>query len=497
MKLRLATILSLAILLLAFAGPAMAQSDKKVDLGIITVKQKDLAYQLAKELAKGASFETLAKRNSVGPASFRGGRLGKVPYRRLRSEYRAALEGLAPNKPSKVVPTEEGYTILMRFDPPGESNIATAPGTSFKGSSTGLNSSTGFKGLGQGVTRFSTDAPPMDASPAPSGIVAPAAGRSSGSEAPHLVARRKVLAGVEALTTGKFREAESHFSQALGDNPREDSAVFLLEMTRQGIDGKVKARAIKLFAEGFLAVTENDGTTALEKFLQCKKADPGFWQGELFAANMLAGQGKRDEARRIIEKKVLILNPQSARAYVTLGLMAVDDQKPNQARQYLEKAVRLNPDFAQAHYQLGMIALYGRDFKTAERQFKQTMVLDPFNAQASNNLGLVYLYTKQPQQAEEMYKKALTLNPGYSNAHVNLGNLYVAKKKLDLAVDEYVKALAIDPNFAPAYSNMAGAYALKGEWTEAIAAADRALGMGYQVPRGLLNAIAPHRPKKQ
>ena len=120
MKLRLATILILAAFLLAFAGPSTAQSDEKVNLGIITVKQKDLANQLAKELAKGASFETLAKRNSVGPASFRGGRLGKVPYSRLRSEYRAALEGLAPGKPSKVIPTEEGYTILMRFDQPAE-----------------------------------------------------------------------------------------------------------------------------------------------------------------------------------------------------------------------------------------------------------------------------------------------------------------------------------------------------------------------------------------
>ncbi|MBU4564855.1 MAG: tetratricopeptide repeat protein [Desulfarculus sp.] len=485
MKLRLATILSLAVLLLAFTLPALAQSDEKVDLGIITVKQKDLANQLAGELAKGASFETLAKRNSVGPASFRGGRLGKVPYARLRSEYRAALEGLAPNKPSKVIPTEEGYTILMRFDQPGEGGASPAP--AFQAG--------GFKDL-EKSTRFTTNEPSMDTSPVTPEISPGEPMQKSETDAPYLVARRKVLAGVESLIAGKLKQAESNFSQALGDNPREDSAVFLLEMTRQGIKGKVKPKAIKLFAEGFLAITENDGSVALQKFLECKKADPGFWQGELFAANMLAGQGQREEAKRIIEKEVLVRNPSSARAYVTLGLMAADENMPNKAREYLERAVQLNPEFAQAHYQLGMIAFYSRDFKTAERQFKQTIALDPFNDQASNSLGLVYLYTKRPNEAQKMYKKALSLNPGYPDAHVNLGNLYVTQKKVNLAIDEYVKALAVDPKFGPAYSNMAGAYALKGDWSEAATAADKALELGYQVPQGLLEAIAPHRAKK-
>ncbi len=492
MHLRVAAILSLALLLMVSALPAWAQSDEKVDLGIITVKQKDLAQQLAKELAKGANFETLAKRNSVGPASFRGGRLGKVPYARLRSEYRAALQGLASGKPSKVIPTEEGYTILMRFDQPGGAAVASAPPAP----------KPQFQGLETGSTRFST-APSLDsAATSPlgesdsGGISLPsAAPKADQSDAPYLMARRKVLAGVEALIAGKLRDAQSRFSSALSDNPREDSALFLLEMTRQGIDGKVKQQALEYFAEGFQAVTEGNGTKALEFFQKCKEADPNFWQGELFAANMLAGMGKRDEARRIIEREVLNRNPNSAQAYVTLGLMAADEKKPNLARQYLERAVQLNPDFAQAHYQLGMLALYDQDAKTAERQFKQALTLDPYNDQAMNNLGLVMFFTKRPKEAEALYKKALSLNPDYPDAHVNLGNLYVAQKKLNLAVDEYVKALAIDPSFAPAFSNLAGAQALKGDWPEAIKAADKALSLGYPVPQSLLNTIAKHRPK--
>jgi len=466
------------------ASPALCQA--KVDLGIITVKQKNLAEKLRSQLLKGGSFEELAKANSVGPASFRGGRLGKVPYSRLRSEYRAALEGLAPGKPSKVIPTEEGYTILMRFDQPaapGKPKEAPRPQA----------------GRDAAAFRFTTRAPAMDASPKSVLDLPPLSPDEAASppEAAYLVARRKVLAGVEALIAGRLKEAEKEFSQALGENPREDSASFLLEMTRQGLAGKIKKKAISLFAQGFQAVTEGDGASALKYFLKCKQADPSFWQGELFAANMLAGQGKMAEAKRIIKEQVLTRNPRSARAYVTLGLMAADEKKPNQARQYLEKAIQLNPDFSQAHYELGMVALYAGDLKVAERQFKQTVALDPYNDQGYNNLGLVYVFSKRPVLAERMYKKALALNPSYPDAHVNLGNLYASQHKLNQAVDEYVKALAIDPNFAPAFRNLAGVYALQKNWPEAIKAADRALEMGQRVPQSLLNLLAPHREKRK
>jgi len=491
MKWRVISSLALAGLLILVLSASLALAETKVDLGIITVKQKDLAHKLQAQLAKGASFEALAKANSVGPASFRGGRLGKVPYTRLRSEFRAALKDMKPGKPSQVIPTEEGYTILMRFDQ-GEAPTAVTVKKSKPRDDTRFSSSLSSN------LRFSTETPAMDATPGPPGAspgtTAPTiTPKAPAPEASYLVARRYVLSGAEELISGNLKLAEQSFSRALGENPREDSAQFLLEMTRQARAGKVKIAAVKLFARGFQAVTSGDGATALKYFLECKKADPQFWQGDLFAANMLAGQGKRREARRIIQKQVLAIKPESARAYVTLGLMAADDKKLNQARQYLEKAIKINPEFAQAHYQLGMVSLYAQNLELAEREFKQTVALDPYNDQGYNNLGLIYAFKRNPKEAEKLYKKALALNPSYPDAHVNLGNLYAMQGKLDLAIDEYVKALAIDPNFAPAFGNMAGTYALKKDWPEAIKAADRALQLGHKVPPSLLAVLAPHR----
>lgn len=459
---RLAPAAFLLAMIMAGASLALAApSEGKVDLGIITVKNKDLAQGLRQRLQKGESFESLAKQNSVGPAAFRGGRLGKVAYKRLRSEYRQALMGLAANQPSRVIPTEEGYTILMRFDQPGPQPPAAAAAPS------------------------PAAAPELDRSLK---FVKP----SPVAELPYLKARREVLAGLEAMVGGNFKQGEKKFSQALGDNPREDSASFLLEIVRQVEAGRVKKEAAKLFAQGFIAMTSGDGAGALKYFRQCKKADERFWQGELFAANMLAGAGQKAEAQKLL-KEVLGRNPKSVRAYVSLGLLAADQGKPQEARGYLEKAVKINPEFAPAHYQLGMVALYSNDLKTAENEFKQTVALDPFNDEGHNNLGLVYFFQGRLKEAAKQYKTALGLNTSYPDAHVNLGNLYVRQKQYNQAIDEYVKALAIDPNFAAAYNNMAAAYILMQNWPEAIKAADRALKLGYPVPKPLLARLAPHR----
>ncbi len=467
--------------IIAFAAPAAmaAAPQGKVDLGILTVKNKDLANKLLQQLKKGASFEALAKQNSVGPASFRGGRLGKVPYKRLRSEYRQALDKLPPHKPSKIIPTEEGYTILMRFDQAATRAHVSIPAPKPQAAPKLDASSTPSQSM-----RFKSPAGPAPGVDLSSPKVA--------TEQSYLVARREVLAGLESMVAGDFGQAEKHFSTALGENPQEDSASFLSEVAREAKAGKIKPEAVKLFAQGFLAMTNGDGESALTYFSKCKQVDASFWQGELFAANLLAGAGKKEQAEKML-KEVLQRNPKSFRAYVSLGLMALDSGRVKEGKAYLEEAVKINPEFAQAHYQLGSVALYERDWKTAEREFKQAIVLDPYSDDSHNNLGLVYLYQGKPKLAEKQYKRALEVNPSYPEAHLNLGNLYASQKKLNQAVDEYVKALVIDPNFSPALSNMSAAYALMKKWPEAIQAADKALKLGYPVPKNLLAMLAPHR----
>jgi len=443
--------LALVLLFLAMPHGVLAQDDQEeVDLGVITVKDKALAQSLRNQLLKGASFEALAKKYSVAPTASRGGRLGRVAMKRLRSEFRQALQGLAPNRPSAVVPTEGGYNVLMRFGVPEEPSLAA--------------------GAGQAAA-------PTD------------------PEQRFLQARQQTMAGMEALVAGNFAKAESAFSQARGLNPQEEAVTFFQEMTTESSGGKVAKKAVSTFAEGFLAMTEGDTKKAADLFGKAAQMDAKLWQAKLFQANMLAGLGQRDQARALW-RAVLTQRPNTALAYVSLGMLARDENKIPEARQLFQQALQINPDLAEAHYNLGGLALYEGKFTEAERQYRATIAANPFNDEAHNDLGLALFYQGKVEEAEKQYVRALEINPNYASAHLNLGTLYAQTKRYNQAIDEFNKALAVDPTLIDAHSNLAAAYILKEDWPRAIEHADMALKANYPVPEAILKKLEPHRKKQ-
>jgi tetratricopeptide (TPR) repeat protein len=443
------------------ALPALALA-ADVDLGVITVKQKAQADAVRQRLVKGESFESLAKELSVGPAANRGGRLGLVPDAKLRAEYRQALKDLKPGQPSLAIPTEEGYTILMRFD---KTAPAQAPAAA--------------------------TAPQRPSAPAPT---APTARSSEAQDSPQLAARQMVLGGLEAWAQGNLKAAESDFSKALGLNPREDSAGFLLDITRQVQSGKFKPQAGAAFAEGFLAFLEPNMAGALTGFQKARQADPRFWPSLLFEANVAAAQGRRAEAKALLQQ-VLAINPQSARAHLTLGMLAMDERNVEEAGTQFKKALEAEPDMPEANYRLGNLALATGNLAEAETRHKAALAQDPFKEEAYNDLGLIFSVTGRFDDAVKAYKKALELDPAFVVAHVNLGVAYARMGKVNAAIDEFRMAIDLNPRLADAHANLAAAYIMKEQWDLAIEHTDLAVRLGAQVPEVIQRKVAPHRGK--
>ncbi len=460
----------MAAFLISLAAPAWAA---EIDLGVITVKQKAQAESLRQRLAKGESFETLAKEFSVGPAANRGGRLGRVPDTRLRAEYRQALKDLKAGQPSQVIPTEEGYSVLMRFDQP---SAAAAP-----------------------AAAAAAGPAPQAAAAAPQTQAAAAASAAPGRatsapESSQLQARQRIMRGLESWAQGNLKAAEASFSAALGLNPREDAAAFLLDVARKVAAGKFNAKAGQAFAQGFLAFLEPNLTEALAGFAQARAADPNFWPALLFQANVLAGQGKAAEARALLQQ-VLAIEPKNSRARLTLGLMAQDERNIEEAQAQYKKALEAEPDLAEAHYRLASLALAQGQYGEAESRLQAALAQDPYKDEAYNDLGLLYSLTNRGAQAEQAYQKALELNPEQPPAHVNLGVLYARGGKINAAIDEFNKALALEPRMGDAHVNLAAALIMKEDWEQAVFHADTALRLGAQVPEVILQKLAPHRRK--
>lgn len=464
--------LALAVLMAGLLGLAMAAPvlAAEVDLGVIVVKQKAQAEALRARLIKGEPFESLAREHSVGPAAGRGGRLGLVPEEKLRAEYRQSLKDLRPGVPSQIIPTEEGFSVLMRFDQPGGAAAQAAVPE-------------------RGRASVPAPAAPMAQAPAP----AQPRGQAL-ADSPQLLARQEVVAGLEVMSRGQLKEAEKTFSKALGQNPREDSASFLLEIVRLAQAGKYSQQAVSAFATGFLAMIEPNPLQALDGFRKSAQVDPGFWPGVLFEANILAGMGRGPEARQLFEK-TLAINPKADRAYLSLGLMAIDERKVDEAMGHFRKALEINPELAEARYRLGTLAMFKGDLAVAEREFNAALAIDPFKEEALNDLGLVYGLTGRVQDAERAYRKTLELNPAFPAPHVNLGNLYAQTGRVNQALEEFSKALMIDPRLGDVHVNLAAAYIMKEDWVRAREHAELAAKLGAQIPEVVLKKLAAH-PKK-
>ena len=458
-----------AILSLALVCPAWADT---LNLGLITVKDKDQAERLRSEMLKGADFEKLAREYSVGPAASRGGRLGNVSTDRIRSEYRAAIKGLKTNTPSAVVPTEEGFTILMLFAPTAqkpkpETKVASRP------------------------------TPPPVVAPPPTGPKAPemqtpAQPLPELKETPYITARSLVMSGVEAMNAGDFKRARDQLGQAIKANPKDQNATFFLQIVEETLSGKLKEGAVQNFAQGFLDMLNGKLNEARDTFNQASLTDPQFWQAGLFEAEVWATMGNTKRAAARLQG-VLRVNPKSARAHLTLGRIAQDDGRLDEAKKEFETAAELEPNLAEPYYCLGTLAVNQGDYPEAETFLRKSIEADPYKEEAYNDIGLVLTGMKKPAEAEDALLVCLALNPDFAVAHLNLGALYAEYGKLDLAIEQFSQALAVDPNLAQAHNNLAAAYAAKKDWKMAILHLDKALERNYPVPKELQDEIAPHR----
>lgn len=447
------------VFMMTWLGLAALAAEQSVDLGLLTVKQRAEADSIRAQLVKGASFEKLAKSHSVGPAASRGGRVGVVSFSRLRSEYRRALNGLPPKKPSQVIPTEEGYTILMRFDRPAVPRAISSAGPV----------------AATGGARLTTPGPRP-----------PAGGPAL------LAARTEVMAALEFISAGDIKSASVHLDRAKKRNPYEDKAVFLEQVLADLKAGKVAKQAVKSMAKGLVDVTEGKPEEALNMFKMARLADPKLWQASLLEAEALAGMGRPRDAEALL-KAVLQVNPNSARAHLNLGRLAMEKGQAKEAERDFSKAIELDPKLSEAYYHLSALAINAGDLKKAEKMLKATLEYNPYLEEAYSDLGLIYGKANRLDEAITVFRKALEINPRFAAAHVNLGIIYVRQRNLASAIAEFQKAVNIEPSLAEAHANLAAAYTIRKQWEEAIAHADMATKMGVKLSPQILKALAPHR----
>jgi len=85
-------------------------------IGVIDVPAESLAQRLAAELERGAPFETLAVRHSVGPEAANGGDQGYLPEFAIQEPLRSPVLALQPGGHTGVIPFRGRFLIIRLLD---------------------------------------------------------------------------------------------------------------------------------------------------------------------------------------------------------------------------------------------------------------------------------------------------------------------------------------------------------------------------------------------
>jgi Flp pilus assembly protein TadD len=160
-------------------------------------------------------------------------------------------------------------------------------------------------------------------------------------------------------------------------------------------------------------------------------------------------------ARRAYER-VLSLDPQNQLGLVNLGMVEFYAGDPQKSENLLKQAVRQRLETAPAWLTLGMIYMDQNRFPEALAALSQATLYDPNNPRARNFLGVVIGRQGWIYGAEQELRRAVELDPTYADAHYNLAVFYLQEKPpaTELAKRHYFKAVELGVEKDPAMEKL-------------------------------------------
>ena len=117
-----------------------------------------------------------------------------------------------------------------------------------------------------------------------------------------------------------------------------------------------------------------------------------------------------------------------------------------------KKLITLQPDSAKAYFYLAETLYKLNRLKEAEIKYRKAIQLKDDFVEAYNNLGSLLLKLNKLKESEELCRKAIELKPDFVDAYRNLGDTLKRLDKFDDAIMSYNKAITLNPNFIEVYN---------------------------------------------
>ena len=204
--------------------------------------------------------------------------------------------------------------------------------------------------------------------------------------------------------------------------------------------------------------------------------------------------GRFDDADRHLKLAVEI-DPRSAQAWNSIGLLAHDRAHYAEAESAFREALRLRPQFAAALINLAnaLLALYRRP--EAVLALESALAIEPNNPIALTNLGQVLTEIGDPDLldlAEAHCRRALSVGRKRSQAINNLGNVLRLQGRLNEAMACYQQALTLEPDRWSVLNSVARVLQEQGRFDDAAIVYQRTIDQNphaAQLHAGLANLL--------
>jgi choline-sulfatase len=182
--------------------------------------------------------------------------------------------------------------------------------------------------------------------------------------------------------------------------------------------------------------------------VKAMQSDLALWKAKLPAAASDAGASQKlPDPKDKVGIQNLLHN----------AMLASDDNRLKDARQFLEKALQLDPASPTALRQLGELELADDDFARASRHLKKATELRPEDSTAAFELGVAMEKSGDWPGARDALESSLKLSPSQMPARLLLGRVYLQLKDAKNAEDQFEAALLVDSNNTDARLGLAEA----------------------------------------
>jgi choline-sulfatase len=182
---------------------------------------------------------------------------------------------------------------------------------------------------------------------------------------------------------------------------------------------------------------------------------------------MLAGDDNRSKDARQFLEKALQLDPNSPTALRQLGELELAAGDFSKAAVHLKRASELRPDDSTASFELGEAADKSGDFAAARDALESSLKRSPSQMAARLMLGHVYLKLKDAKNAQDQFEAALLVDSVNTDGRLGLAEAQIEQSDFAGALPELEALTRSDPRNAPALRLLARAYRGLGKEQEA------------------------------